>query len=80
MKEDTQFSLSCLPGVSIAIPTYNEAEYIEKLIYFFIKNTYANIQEILIADGGSTDGTQNIVREIMRKNSQVKLINNPYKI
>ncbi|MDJ0691865.1 MAG: glycosyltransferase family 2 protein [Xenococcaceae cyanobacterium MO_188.B32] len=80
MKEDTQFSLSCSPGVSIAIPTYNEAEYIEKSIYFFIKNTYANIQEILIADGGSTDGTQDIVRKIMRKNSQVKLINNPYKI
>jgi len=80
MSEKTNFSSINLPKVTIAIPTYNEAENIAGLIDFFLNSTYSNIYEILIGDGGSEDKTREIVEEIAVKNSQIKLIKNPQKI
>lgn len=46
--------------ISIIIPTYNEAEQIKKTITHICNSTDApQINEILIADGGSTDDTCN---------------------
>lgn len=75
-----EFKSINLPKVTIAIPTYNEAQHIENLINSFLTNTYTNIQEILISDGGSTDQTQDLVKQITLNNPQVKLIHNPEKI
>ncbi|WP_347924155.1 glycosyltransferase family 2 protein [Pontimicrobium sp. SW4] len=48
--------------ISIIIPILNEAETIEKLLNHLIKNSSKqNIAEIIVVDGGSTDGSQNIV-------------------
>ncbi len=80
MLKETDFSLANLPKVTIAIPTYNEAENIENLINSFLNSTYSNIHEILVGDGGSDDQTEEIVEAITAKNSQVKLIKNPQKI
>jgi len=49
------------PTVTIAIPAYNEAAHIESVITGFLNQQYPGLVEILIADGGSTDGTQDIV-------------------
>lgn len=68
------------PSVSIAIPSYNESAYIKKVVYGFLQTKYPNLVEILIADGGSTDGTQDIVRQLSREDSRIKLIHNPDKI
>lgn len=44
--------------ISIIIPTYNEAENISFLLQHLIASSKAcHIAEIIIADGGSTDGT-----------------------
>jgi succinoglycan biosynthesis protein ExoA len=80
MSKANQLSLTNLPTVTIAIPTYNEARNIESLINSFLSNTYPNIEEILIADGGSTDKTQDLVKQIALNYPQVKLIDNPEKI
>jgi succinoglycan biosynthesis protein ExoA len=69
-----------LPSVTIAIPAYNEAAYIEKVIYTFLNNSYTNIIEILIADGGSTDGTVEMVRVWMKKDKRIGLLHNPNRI
>ena len=69
-----------LPAVSIAIPTYNEAEYIEAIIKNFLQTKYPNLVEILVADGGSSDGTSEIVSNISFVDSRVKLLHNPRKI
>ncbi len=46
--------------ISVIIPTYNEAGQIEKTIAHVCNSTDApQINEILIADGGSTDDTCN---------------------
>ena len=68
------------PSVSIAIPTYNEAEKIEKIVRVFLQTNYPNLMEVLVADGGSTDNTQAIVNNLSTQDKRVKLIENPEKI
>ena len=46
--------------VTIAIPTYNRAGFLKTAIESCIKQTYQNI-EILVLDGGSTDNTKQVV-------------------
>ena len=65
MSEETKFSLTNSPQVTIAIPTYNEAEHIEQIVNSCLGNTYTNIHQILIADGGSTDKTEDIVKKYL---------------
>ena len=58
--------------ISIVIPILNEAENIEKLLFHLIDNaSLQNIQEIIVVDGGSKDGSQEIVENLDLK---VKLI------
>jgi glycosyltransferase involved in cell wall biosynthesis len=46
-------------GVSVIIPTYNEAEAIAGVIRDLPGDI---VKEVIVADGGSTDGTQDIAR------------------
>lgn len=69
-----------LPSVTIAIPAYNEEEYIEGIIEKFQKASYSNIIEILVADGRSTDRTAEIVRRLSQDDPRVKLVDNPDRI
>ncbi len=50
------FSFDNFPTISIAIPIYNEATTIEKIIRGFLLYQEPNLIEIFVADGGSTDG------------------------
>jgi succinoglycan biosynthesis protein ExoA len=68
------------PTVSVIIPAWNEKDYIEHVIYRFQNSTYQNIIEIIVGDGGSTDGTQDIVRTLMQSDERIKLIDNPKRI
>ena len=67
------------PSVTIGIPTLNEEEHIEQVISNFLGASYPNILEIIIADGGSSDKTKEIVNRISTTNAKVKLIDNPEK-
>lgn len=68
------------PTVSVIIPAWNEKDYIEHVISRFQNSTYQNIIEIIVGDGGSTDGTQDIVRKMMQSDERIKLIDNPKRI
>lgn len=48
------------PLVSIIIPCYNSASYIEETLRSVISQTYSNI-EIIIIDDGSTDNSKDII-------------------
>jgi len=57
--------------ISIIIPILNEAETISKLLNHLIKNSsQKNISKIIVVDGGSTDGSQNIVTKFVSDRSQ----------
>jgi succinoglycan biosynthesis protein ExoA len=68
------------PRVTVAIPAYNEALNIERIVRSFLATSYPNLEEIYIADGGSKDATREIVRELMLEDPRVKLIDNPLKL
>src|SRR5687767_13664019 len=68
------------PSVTVAIPALNEAAHIEGVVRRFLGTSYPNLLEVLVADGGSTDGTQEIVLNISLSDPRVKLVNNPEKI
>ena len=56
-------SCSCFEGViSIIMPVYNQVHYIERSILSILNQDYSNIELILI-DGGSEDGTLDIIKK-----------------
>ncbi|MDR9418364.1 glycosyltransferase family 2 protein [Gracilimonas sp.] len=67
------------PGVTVGIPVLNEEDHIERVVSGFLNSNYPNLVEVLVADGGSTDRTREIVQELSEKDSRVKLIDNPDK-
>ena len=57
----------------IVIPTYNEAENIERIIKAIFRLKNENIS-VLVVDDHSPDGTAGIVKKIAESNSHVHLI------
>jgi len=55
------------PSLSIIIPTLNQGEFIERAILSVLKQKYEGELQLIVADGGSTDGTI----EILKKYPQV---------
>ena len=63
--------------VSVCLPIYNGALYLRDAIHSILNQTVIP-QEIIISDSGSSDGSENIVREEARR-AQAKLIILPTK-
>ena len=51
-----------LPTLAIVIPSFNQARFIEQTIRNILLQNYSRL-ELIIIDGGSTDGTQEIIRK-----------------
>ncbi|MBI2392738.1 MAG: glycosyltransferase family 2 protein [Deltaproteobacteria bacterium] len=69
------------PFVSIAVPCLNEERYVEACLAALRAQDYpAERLEILVADGGSTDRTREILQTIVREDPRVRVVDNPGRI
>ena len=66
------------PKVSIVIPAYNSALYIEKCINSLIRQTLKEI-EIILVDDGSSDNTVEICEKYTTLDTRIKLIKQEHK-
>jgi glycosyltransferase involved in cell wall biosynthesis len=61
------------PLVSIVVPVFNGEQWLGTALDGLVKQTYRNI-EILVVDDKSTDGTRELVRDWVKRDSRVRLI------
>ena len=56
--------------VSIIIPCYNQAQYLEEAVQSAIEQTYPNI-EIIIVNDGSSDNTQEVAERLQKQHPNI---------
>jgi glycosyltransferase involved in cell wall biosynthesis/SAM-dependent methyltransferase len=65
--------------VSVVIPCYNVAEYVEECVESVLAQDYENI-EVILVDDASTDGTRDILARYAIQNTQVHLVEHAYNL
>ena len=69
---------SKIKRVSVAMATYNGEKYIEEQVKSILQNL--NVEdELIISDDGSTDKTREIIKQYIKKDKRIKLIDGPKK-
>ena len=69
--EDSRLATREQPTVSIVLPTHTERGHIVDCLDSLEAQDYENVVEIVVADGGSEDGTRELVR---RRGGKVRLL------
>ena len=58
--------MNTFPKVSVVTTTYNDIDNLKRILAEVKKQTYPNIEHIIV-DGGSTDGTVDLLKELEEK-------------
>jgi len=65
--------------ISVVIPMLNEAQHVESLAADMDGQTYVGQLEMIVADGGSTDGSAELLRDAcLRRDVALTIIDNPH--
>jgi glycosyltransferase involved in cell wall biosynthesis len=64
-----------MPRVSVAIPVYNGENYLAHALDSILVQTFTDF-ELVISDNASTDRTEEICREFMRKDARIRYFRN----
>ena len=67
----SSLSADTLPLVSVIIPCFNRAHYLGEAVESVLKQTYTNL-ECIIVDDGSTDNTRQLCEALMSKEARIK--------
>ena len=59
------------PLISVIVPLYNSEKYIDRCILSITRQSYSDL-EIILEDGGSDDGTQEICKDWQDEDSRVR--------
>ena len=65
------------PAVSVCMPVYNRAAYIEECVESILAQTFTDF-ELVIVDDGSTDGTCELIRSF--RDPRIRLIQGAHDI
>ena len=65
-----------MPAVSVIMPAYNVEPYVGGAIRSALAQTYTDF-EVIVVDDGSRDGTADVVRELSKQDSRVRLVQQP---
>lgn len=66
------------PRITVVIPAYNAARYIETTLRSVMGQTHENL-EIVVVNDGSTDNTADIVTRLAAKDPRIRLLQQPNK-
>ncbi|MGO6683875.1 glycosyltransferase family 2 protein [Rhizobium leguminosarum] len=64
------------PLVSVVIPAFNASRYIERTLRSAGRQTYRNL-EIIVVNDGSTDDTAKVVEQVALADSRIRLLSTP---
>lgn len=67
------------PKISVCVPTYNSAEFLQECLDSIIAQTFSQF-ELLVVDNHSSDHTLEIVEKYASKDSRIKVIKNTQNI
>lgn len=67
------------PSVSIILAILNEESHIDEVLSDLTRQDYVGSYEIVVADGGSDDGTRQVVAQWSKRDSRVRLVDNARK-
>lgn len=65
-----------MPKVSVIIPNFNNARYIESAIMSVLQQTLQEI-EVIVVDDCSTDNSWEVIQELAKKDRRIKILKNP---
>ena len=57
-----------MPKISVIVPVYNTEKYIEKCLQSILSQTMNDI-EIIVVNDGSTDNSENVIKQIEKNNN-----------
>ncbi len=66
-----------LPGVSYVMPVLNEVGYVEDAVRTVLSQDYRGEQQLVLALGPSTDGTDAVVERLAAQDARVTFVHNP---
>ena len=64
-----------MPRVSIGVPVYNGERFIRQSVESLLAQTYGDF-ELVITDNASKDGTEEVCRELAKKDKRVQYVRN----
>ena len=64
------------PLISVIVPAYNAAAFLDQCLQSIVAQTYRNL-EIIVVDDGSTDGTHAICDRWAERDERIRIIHQP---